>query len=192
MSKASNLLDSSLTHGLRNLYKNHWPTLCDIKITCSDGKTVWAHKLILAIHSEYFAALFRHEPETSEIVLPQFESDLVKLIIKSLIDFEEKEFEDFGWDQMIRIADYFQMKDLMTISLDMIAANITKENLKEILKLTETIHTPKLLEACTEFMKVNIQDIFESNEEFLQTLSKSMLLNIFSNSYIFALKKSNQ
>ena len=71
--KMSALLDSSLVNGLRDFYQKSWPSLCDLEIRCSDGESVPAYKLILVIHSEYFAALFRQQSDTSVIELPQFD-----------------------------------------------------------------------------------------------------------------------
>ena len=77
-------LDTALVTGLKNVYKNSWLDFCDLTISCADNETVSAPKLILAIHSEYFAALFRHEPGKTNLTLPQFNSDLVRLVIKQI------------------------------------------------------------------------------------------------------------
>ena len=72
MTSFASILDTSLVDGLREFYKNSWPSLCDLTIQCSDGNSVPACRLILAIHSEYFAAYFRQEENTSSMYL--FES----------------------------------------------------------------------------------------------------------------------
>ena len=110
MSDFQKCLDSSLVNGLRSIYKNHWSSFCDLKISCGDGQTVIAPKLILAVHSDYFSALLKHEPETTTISLPQFDSALVTFVIKSLVDFDENDFEDVELGQVVSVADYFQMK----------------------------------------------------------------------------------
>ena len=116
MSKSREFLGSSLLKGLSDLYENQWPTLCDLTINCANEEKVLAHKLVLAIHSEYFSALFRHNPKNSTISLPQFDSMLMKVIIKSLVlDIDEEELNEVGLDHIIRAADYFQIKDLVSI-----------------------------------------------------------------------------
>ena len=77
MSNFKKVLDASLVEGLSDFYKKSWPSLCDLTIQCSDGNAVPACRLILAIHSEYFAAYFRQEENTSSMYL--FESLLVNL-----------------------------------------------------------------------------------------------------------------
>ena len=68
----------------------------------ANEENVLAHKLILAVHSEYFAALFRHNPETlTTISLPQFDSVVMKLLIKSLVlGMDITEFQDVGFYQI--------------------------------------------------------------------------------------------
>ena len=58
MSKSRELLGSFLLKGLSDLYENQWPTLCDLTINCANEEKVLAHKLVLAIHSDYFSAHF--------------------------------------------------------------------------------------------------------------------------------------
>jgi len=173
-------LNSSFASGLRDVYENHWPAFCDLKIKCGDGETVSMPKLILAIHSEYFAALLRHEPDTSVISLLQFDSVTVNSVIKSLVHFDEKDLTNLELDQVIHVADYLQIKDLVSLYSNAIIAKISKENLPHVFQLTEMIHSPKLDDGCANFIKANIQDLFESKELLLQKLPKSMLLKIFS------------
>ena len=161
MSGFQKCLDSSLVNGLRSIYKNHWSLFCDLKISCGDGETVIAPKLILAVHSDYFSALLKHEPETTTISLPQFDSASVTFVIKSLVDFDETDFEDVELGQVVRVADYFQIKALVTIVSDVIITELTTENLQDVLNLNQMIHSPKLEEGCVSFMKTNIQEIFK-------------------------------
>ena len=83
MTSFASILDTSLVDGLREFYKKSWPSLCDLTIQCSDGNSVPACRLILAIHSEYFAAYFRQEENTSSMY--QFESSLVNLVLQFLV-----------------------------------------------------------------------------------------------------------
>ena len=164
----------SLVSGLRKIYENNWLDFCDFSISCEDDKIVLAPKLILAIHSEYFAALFRHEPQKSLLNLPQFNSDLVRVVIGSLIIIDEDQLMDAGLDQVIRVADYFQMTDLVMVISDLMGANITKENLQEMIHLTQEINVPNLEYACMRFLKDDVVEIFDSEPSIFQTLSKKM------------------
>ena len=184
MSDFQKSLDSYLVNGLRSIYKNHWSLFCDLKISCGDGETVIAPKLILAMHSDYFSALLKHEPETTTISLPQFDSASVTFVIKSLVDFDENAFEDVELGQVVRVADYFQMKELVTIVSDVIITEITTDNLQDVLNLNQMIHSPKLEEGCVSFMKTNIQEIFKSQDPLLKSLQKPILLKTFSQPWI--------
>ena len=154
--EAKEYLDNTLVTGLRRIYKNNWLNFCDLTISCADGEVVSAPKLLLAIHSEYFAALFRHEPGKTTVTLPQFDSGSVKFVIESLIFFDEKELSDVELDGVIRVADYFQMTDLVTVISDLMEAYITNENLHEIIHLSQQIQVPNLKKAWLKFIEAKI------------------------------------
>ena len=172
-------LDETLIDGLKTMYKNNWTDFCDLTITCADGKKVSAPKLILVVRSEYFAALFRHEPQKSVLALPEFNSDLVRVVIGSLIVIDEKQLKDAGLNQVIKVADYFQMTDLVTVISNLMAANITKKNLQEIVHLVQEIHIPNLEYASLKFLKGYIIEIFDYEPTIFQTLSMKMWTEIF-------------
>ena len=169
----------SLVSGLRKIYENNWHDFCDFSISCEDDEIVLAPKLILAIHSEYFAALFRYEPTKSTLNLPQFNSDLVKLVIGSLILIDEKQLRDVELDQVIRIADYFRMTDLVEVFSDLMLADVKKENLQEMIYLIQDIHEAYLHEYCMDFIRANILDIFDYEPTIFQTLTMDMWTAIF-------------
>ena len=180
MSDFQKCLDSSLVNGLRSIYKNHWSLFCDLKISCGDGETVIAPKLILAVHSDYFSALLKHEPETTTISLPQFNSASVTFVIKSLVDFNENDFDDVELGQVVRVADYFQMKELVAIVSDVIITKLTTEDLQVVLNLNQMIISPNLEKGCVSFIKANIQEIFKHQDPLLKSLPKATLLKTFS------------
>ena len=184
MSGFQKCLDSSLVNGLRDIYKNWWSLFCDLKINCRDGETVIASKLILAVHSDYFSALFKHESETATISLPQFDSASVTFVVKSLVDFDKSDFDDVELGQVVRVADYFQMKEVVAILSNVIVNQLTTDNLQDVLHLNQMIHSPNLEEGCVSFMKNNIQDIFKSQDSLLKGLSKAILLKTFSKPWI--------
>ena len=184
MSDFQKCLDSSLVNGLRSIYKNHWSLFCDLKISCGDGETVIAPKLILAAHSDYFSALLKHEPKTTTISLPQFNSASVTFVIKSLVDFDENDFDDVELGQVVSVADYFQMKELVAIVSGVIMTKLTTENLQDVLNLNQMIHSPNLEEGCVSFIKANIQEIFKSQDPLLKSLHKAMLLKTFAQPWI--------
>ena len=85
---------------------------------------------------------------------------------------------------VVRVADYFQMKELVSIVSDVINTKLTTENLQDVINLNQMIHSPNLAEGCVSFMKSNIQEIFKSQKLLLQSLPKAMLLKTFSQPFI--------
>ena len=170
--------DASLTKNLREFYKNQYPNFCDLSIKCADGQVVEAHKLILVLKSEYFSALFRQQPTLSELNLPQYEAPLIRVIIKSLVEINCEELEKHGLVEVLRAADYFQIKDLVDIISDLIAENISEENLLDVLELTETVHSPSLENGCVSLIKENLEKFIKDG--LVIKLSKKILLKLFS------------
>ena len=104
-----------------------------------------AHKLLLALRSEYFAALFRHHPDIKTTSLSQFDSALMKVIVKSLVDLpDENELTSIGLAEVITAANYLQMNDMVSFVSDIISSNLKIENLQAAIDLIQTIHSPSL------------------------------------------------
>jgi hypothetical protein len=108
----------------------------------------------------------------------------VTFVIKSLVDYDENDFDDMELGQVVSVADYFQMKELVSILSDVINTKLTTENLQDVLNLNQMIHSPKLEEGCVSFMKTNIQEIFKSQDPLLKSLQKPILLKTFSQPWI--------
>ena len=63
---------------------------------------------------------------------------IIKVIIKSLVQGTDiTELTDVGLYEIIIAADYFQMKDLVSVVSDMISAEITSENIHDVYDLTK-------------------------------------------------------
>ena len=79
-------------------------------------------------------------------------------VVKSLVDFDKSDFDGVELGQVVRVADYFQMKKLVAILSNVIVNQLTTDNLQDVLHLNQMIHSPNLEEGCVSFMKNNIQD----------------------------------
>ena len=69
--------EQSLLKKLKLLYKSTNPKHCDVSFKCSDGKSIYGHKVIMAIRSDYFDTLFRYEPNKTQFEVPQFDSNRI-------------------------------------------------------------------------------------------------------------------
>ena len=50
--------ETDVRHLLARLYRSSTNLLADIQFVCGDRQPVWAHKLVLALASQYFQDLF--------------------------------------------------------------------------------------------------------------------------------------
>ena len=85
--------EQSLLKKLKLLYKSTNPKHCDVSFKCSDGKSIYGHKIIMAIRSDYFDTLFRYEPNKTQFDVPQFDSKLMNIIIQSMVEINLEDIE---------------------------------------------------------------------------------------------------
>ena len=81
--------ETDVKHLLTRLYRSSTNLLADIQFICADQKPVWAHKLVLALASQYFQDLFYPWSKTlQEPVLQTFNLlDVDKRILTKFLDF---------------------------------------------------------------------------------------------------------
>ncbi len=87
-------------------------TLVDVSLTASNGKTVTAHRMVLAACSEYFYRLFKDLPEKHPVIVFKDASedivrDLLLFMYKGEVEVQESHLNDF-----LKFADTLQVKGL--------------------------------------------------------------------------------
>ena len=87
-------------------------TLVDVSLTCSNGKTVTAHRIVLAACSDYFYHLFRDLPEKHPVIVfkdagEEIVRDLLLFMYKGEVEVQESYLNDF-----LKFADTLQVKGL--------------------------------------------------------------------------------
>ena len=97
-------------------------TLVDVTLTCSNGKTVTAHRMVLAACSEYFYRLFKDLPEKHPVIVfkdanEDIVKDLLLFMYKGEVEVQESNLNDF-----LKFADTLQVKGLSQSDRDDVAA----------------------------------------------------------------------
>ena len=87
-------------------------TLVDVSLTCSNGKTVTAHRMVLAACSDYFYHLFKDLPERHPVIVfkdagEEIVRDLLLFMYKGEVEVQEVYLNDF-----LKFADTLQVKGL--------------------------------------------------------------------------------
>lgn len=171
--------EQSLMVKLKKMYKGDPYPYCDVSLTASDGKQVHGHKLLMALRSDYFAALFTYEPTKSNFQVPQFDSKLLEVIIKSMVEINLQDIEEVGFVEYLQAADFLQLIDLVDAVSKLISIKeITFDNVFDILELTKNINAPVLEQGCLKFIKENIRH--SEIQGRLKTLSIDSLLKVFA------------
>lgn len=85
-------------------------TLVDVSLTCSNGKTVTAHRMVLAACSDYFYRLFKTLPEKHPVIVfkdagEEIVRDLLLFMYKGEVEVQESYLNDF-----LKFADTLQVK----------------------------------------------------------------------------------
>ena len=86
--------------------------LVDVSLTCGSGKTVPAHRMVLAACSDYFYRLFKDLPEKHPVIVFK---DASEQILNDLLEFMyrgEVEVDDSNLSDFLKFADTLQVKGL--------------------------------------------------------------------------------
>eukprot|EP00095_Tigriopus_kingsejongensis_P006492 snap_masked-scaffold676_size113663-processed-gene-0.3 protein:Tk06492 transcript:snap_masked-scaffold676_size113663-processed-gene-0.3-mRNA-1 annotation:"GD25965" len=103
-------------------------TLVDVTLTCSNGKTVTAHRMVLAACSEYFYRLFKELPEKHPVIVfkdagEEIVRDLLLFMYKGEVEVQESYLNDF-----LKFADTLQVKGLSQSDREEAAARSASEH----------------------------------------------------------------
>ncbi|CAB4054294.1 Longitudinals lacking protein-like [Lepeophtheirus salmonis] len=93
-------------------------TLVDVSLTCNNGKTLSAHRMVLAACSEYFYRLFKDLPEKHPVIVFKDASedivrDLLLFMYKGEVEVREAILSDF-----LKFAETLQVKGLSSSDKD--------------------------------------------------------------------------
>jgi len=137
-----------------------------------EGKSIYAHKIILSARSNYFKAMFNSgmcESESSKITITDFRYSTIESLIKFLYSVKTEINDDLNdLIDLYRAADKYQLESLMNIIHQSIRSRITCQNACSI--LSEIYCYPLLEKSCLEFIAQNLSTIY-STPDFRNLLS---------------------
>lgn len=145
----------------------------DFVIKDKDGAEIRSHKFILASQSEYFAALFRTNPNASETTFKDFSSDVIKECVEYFYGLElnltSENFQD-----VLMFADYITLREVIAICIDYILENIDESNYASVIDLGNRREMFSLVEAGVLFALRNLTRSIDSFDE----LTKAMIIKV--------------
>ena len=143
----------------------------DFVIKDKDGAEIRSHKFILASQSEYFAALFRTNPNASETTFTDFSVDVIKECIEYFyvleLNLTRENFQD-----VLMFADFITLREVVAICTDYIIENIDKSNYALVIDHGNSRGMFSLVEAGVLFALRNLTRSIDSFDE----LTKAMII----------------
>ncbi|KAK0078593.1 hypothetical protein PV325_002332 [Microctonus aethiopoides] len=131
------------------------PDLSDMTIVI-DEKEIPVHKIVLAVYSPVFLAMFKADMTESvnkRIVVTDIEVDIMEKVIEfmytSVID-PIPEFNDLL--SILEVADKYQIMNLKELCKELLSENITIDNVLKILERASLCGVPQLMETLISFM----------------------------------------
>ena len=145
---------------LKTLYGTS--TGSDFVLVSSDGVEESVHRAILIARSPVFAAMFESnmtEVQTGRSVI----SDVSGPVLKALVEYMYCgcSGEDFGEDSMnvLLMADKYQLTELVNYCEQLLIRTVSKDNVTEILLLTDGVSVPALKKAALRFLSTHTDDL---------------------------------
>ena len=145
---------------LKILYETK--TARDFVLVSSDGLEESVHRAILIGRSPVFAAMFESnmtEVQTGRCVISDVSGPVLKALVKYL--YCGYSGEDFGEDAMnvLLMADYYQLTELVNYCEQLLIPKVSKDNVIEVLLLTDGVSVPALKKAALRFLRTHTEHL---------------------------------
>lgn len=128
---------------------------CDFKIQCKDGKTFDAHKVILALRSPVFNAMFTSDTKEAKenlMIIGDFNSEIILELLRYVYCRKVENFDEIALD-LIRAADKYLLDDLKEFCVKGLVRQLTSDNILKMLTICDKISkTEKLFNSCFDLI----------------------------------------
>src|SRR5262249_46792566 len=117
-----------------------------------DNVILNVHKRVLSEKSSYFCRLFSNqfkETRDNKLILLEDNPETIKVMIKYIYGATQVNFNCLD---LLRVANKYQVNDLVHSCDNAICGCITSENVSDILDLARAINNNVLLDACKSYM----------------------------------------
>ena len=125
--------------------------LNDTKLVSKDGEEIGCHRLILSIRSNVFAAMFKPNTETSDVIqIPDFEGSTIRQMISFIYtDTMDKDFSvDFD---LLLIAHKYDIRQLEATCENILIKELTVGNVFDAWTSANMVSSDKIIAACKLF-----------------------------------------
>ncbi|XP_044591071.1 speckle-type POZ protein B-like [Cotesia glomerata] len=144
----------------------------DITLVVNE-KEYQAHKVILMARSPFFYAMLTHdmkEKQENKITVPSIDPKIFEKMIEYIYSDRVTNNLDSCAEQMLEVADQYQLLGLVEMCEESLSKSITVENAMRVLVLADKFNAQQLLEFSLNFVVSNISRI-KNTKEYQQTIN---------------------
>lgn len=157
----------------------------DITIHASDGKTIEAHRAVLASRSPVFCSMFSHnlrEKELSSVNISDMSIEACQALLSYMYgNIKNEEFLTHRL-ALLRAADKYDVSDLKEACHDSLVEDIDSKNVLERLQNASLYQLPKLKNGCLRYL-VKFGKIFDIRDDlnaFVQCADRELVGELFA------------
>ncbi|KAL3682621.1 hypothetical protein R1sor_000643 [Riccia sorocarpa] len=137
----------------------------DVEFIGFDRISVYAHRFILAGRSKVFQRMFDTEMNEKKSGIIRVEDTLAP-VLRSLVNYcytaEIKFTEEAPTDELLKVAEKYDIEDLKAVCEDELSENISKDNLSKRVTLARLYNAKKLDSMTRAFFKANFDAVYET------------------------------
>jgi hypothetical protein len=148
--------------------------LSDVSITVG-GKTVYAHRVVLAARCAYFRAMFEsgmRDATAASIALDDIAYDVFLVLLEHLYTDSVDMPSELALP-LFAAADFLGVVHLKVVCAARIEANLSVENVCEVLSAADKHGAPSLKDTCVDFIVAHFQEVLPT--EGFKELSRGLL-----------------
>ncbi|KAL3682641.1 hypothetical protein R1sor_000663 [Riccia sorocarpa] len=137
----------------------------DVEFIGRDGRSVYAHRFILAGRSKVFQRMLDTEMKEKKTGVIRVD-DVAGPVLRSMVNYcytAEIQFtEEAPADELLKVAEKYDIKDLKAVCEDELSKDISKENLSKRITLARLYNAKKLDRMTQQFFKANFDTVYET------------------------------
>ncbi|KAJ3647096.1 hypothetical protein Zmor_024638 [Zophobas morio] len=173
---------TKLLGDVASLYLNQ--KFSDITLLVDDQK-LYAHKVILAVRSEYFESLLYEDPQNTKITITGVPFDALRTLLKYIYTGTITISSDVDTTlQILGLAHQYSFIDLQTTIIKKLKPLLTLQNVCAVLNTANFYELEELLEVCHSFMELNASEVVSS--DCFAELSQKSMIKLLERSTFFA------
>ncbi|KAJ3647098.1 hypothetical protein Zmor_024639 [Zophobas morio] len=152
-----------------------------------DGQKLYAHKVILAVRSEYFEFLLYEDPQDTnqtEITITGVPVDALRTLLKYIYTGTIAVSSDLESSlEILGLAHQYSFTDIQTTIVKKLKPFLNLKNVCAVLNTANLYDLEELIEACHSFMDLNASEVV-SSDCFTDLSQKSMIKLLERNTFV--------